>query len=74
MSLRTKPFKKNAYGYPTHELDGTVGYPVDHSHNDGKGGAHPGSPAPEGGAPDQYPGRPGAGSTPNEGHGARPHK
>lgn len=31
MSLRVKPFKKNQHGYPTHELDGTVGYPVDHA-------------------------------------------
>lgn len=62
MSLKVKPFVKNQYGYPTHPLDGQVGYPIDHSHNDGKGGAKPGCPAPEGGGPDQKPGKPGAGA------------
>jgi len=41
-----KPFSKNKYNYPTHALDGTVGYPVDHSVNDGPGGAHPKGTAP----------------------------
>jgi len=58
MSLRTKPFKKNQFGYPTHELDGKVGYPVDHSFNDGNHGAKPGHPAPMGGGPNQMPGKP----------------
>jgi len=71
MSLRTKPFKKNQYGYPTHELDGKVGYPVDHAVEGEHTKTNPGHPAPEGGAPDQYPGKPGAGSTPGMGKGAR---
>lgn len=72
MSLATRPFKKNQYGHPTLAIDSTVGFPVDHSHNDGKGGAKPGTPAPDGGAPQQFPGKPGAGSTPGMGKGARP--
>lgn len=63
MSLRTKPFKKNAEGYPMHELDGKVGYPVDHSIPDGIKGAKPGNPAIEGGAVGKIvPGNPGAGN------------
>jgi len=65
MSLRTKPFKKNEHGYPMHELDGKVGYPVDHSIENGKRGAKPGHPAPMGGAPNQMAGKPGAGSDPD---------
>jgi len=64
MSLRTKPFKKNQYGYPTHELDGKVGYPVDHSHNDGKGGAKPHGTNPMSNV-SHKPGKPGAGSDPD---------
>lgn len=64
MSLKVKPFTKNQHGYPTLPIDSTVGFPVDHSTNDGPGGAHPGHPAPEGGAPNQQPGKAGAGAKP----------
>ena len=41
-----KPFAKNEHGHPMVAADATVGYPVDHSVNDGKGGAHPKGNAP----------------------------
>lgn len=64
MSLRVKPFSKNQYGYPTHELDGKVGYPVDHAIE----GEHP-KAKPHGNAPmsnvSHRPGKPGAGADPD---------
>lgn len=44
-----KPFSKNKYGHPMVEADKTIGYPVDHSHNDGSGGAHARGTGPESG-------------------------